>query len=177
MYPTVEYVVYVVEQSAGASGWIVASSILSVVIAAAALFFSIKHIRDERKHKILTTKPKVIIQITSPELKKPGLRLSLVNCGLGPAIINRIEYSVNKKPIESDVIAELARVILADEDGAFFYNKPAKEQHLAPQESYTIVDTDCDIYQAHEVKTRISEQLDIRITYSSIYGEQFTTEL
>src|SRR5690606_40439109 len=140
---------------AGASGWIVASSILSVVIAAAALFFSIKHIRDERKHKILTTKPKVIIQITSPELKKPGLRLSLVNCGLGPAIINRIEYSVNKKPIKSDDIAELARAILADEDGAFFYNKPFRQQQLPPQERYTIVDTDCHTDHAHSATTGI----------------------
>lgn len=177
MYPTVEYVVYVFEQSAGTSAWTVVTSIASVMIAALAMIFSVQHIKDERKHKILTTRPKIIIQITSPEPNQRGLTLSIVNCGLGPAIINRIEYAIDGNPIEDNVHVRLGTLMRKDVRQDFLYNKPANEQHLAPQENYPLVYLDCDMYQANDVKVRLSQRLDIQIAYSSIYGDKFLTEL
>ena len=176
MYPSVEYVVYVIEHSAGQSPAMSFISAMSVIVALCALYFSVQHIRDERKHKILMVQPKVIIQIDSPLPGKRGLTLSIVNCGLGPAILNKIEYSINERLIQ-DPFVRLSLLMKYDTDQTFIFNSPAKEQYIAPQQVYPLAQSDCDMHQAETVKNRMREALDIRITYSSIYGEQFVTAL
>src|SRR5690606_10262232 len=111
MYPTVEYVVYVIEQPTGQSELIIWSSMLSVAIATAALFFSIKHIRDERKHKVLTTRPRLIFELSNPTQRNPTLTLSIVNCGLGPAIIKKISASIRNQHELTNPIVDLGHYL------------------------------------------------------------------
>lgn len=174
MYPTVEYVVYVIEQSAGTSAILIWPPLVSIGIAAAALYFSIKHIKDERNHKILTTKPRLIFELSNPTQRDPTLTLSITNCGLGPAIIKNISASIRDQHELSNPIVDLGHYLTNKLHVNASVNTPAKEQHIAPNRNYTLITISGDFGTVMSIKGKLSRNCDISVKYESIYGEEFT---
>lgn len=155
------------------------TAMASTTIACFALFISVWHGAETRKHNKFSVTPSVGLTLDMRrEAKKIGIFIS--SDGLGPAIVGDVVISVGKKQhdlnSQNGVMGALTHLRI---------NEPwiqwrwiEKGSYLPKGKTVFLIQADrgrIDSLQEARLKIAIS-QMKVRIKYSSIYGEGFQEE-
>jgi hypothetical protein len=142
----------------------------TAIIAVAALGVAVYEGRSTRKHNRLSVVPR--LAITHHLLGSKGrLGISVLNTGLGPAIIERCDIMVDGERVNSWEDACRALDLMEPSLG---YDDITPGS-ISPNERRWLlsIGADSDTTQRIKVLSKALQRLHVGITYSSIYGENF----
>jgi hypothetical protein len=149
-------------------------SIVSSLIGASALGLAVWQGYLTRKHNRLTVKPNIRIDrnySTNP------LELSILNTGLGPAIISSIQVTVDNIVIVAprvQVLNDALRKIWCNQKNLRFHIY-FDDEYICAGENHFLVSWQSPNSQESTVFIDQLQRLSIVVAYKSIYGEHFKT--
>lgn len=170
-----EYLIYVFTPEDSTSPyWSIGTSIASVVIAMTALLFTWLQTKKTDKHNRLMVTPH-ISSITHIDNDNGIIMLHLENNGIGPAIIKDFSIEIDGKIISSgDEVEEALKLLLNDLPIDKWGHETLTRNSFLPAgkkiELATIVSIE---HTPEEIIKKIDQRANVRINYTSIYGEPF----
>lgn len=155
----------------------------ATIIALCALFFTAYQVYATRRHNKLTFRPHLTTFEHRNKLENKAIQfiITLMNNGLGPALIKKYELFQDSKLLDikhsKDVEPILKKVLGRNYINQSFtklgnnYSMPAKEKVNIFEISFSIKDEDED--EINEIEAKLS-RFDLVIEYESIYGEKMS---
>ncbi|NKI16243.1 hypothetical protein HCU74_02300 [Spongiibacter sp. KMU-166] len=154
----------------------IATAFFSVLIALVALGLAIYEGHSNRKHNRLSLKPSLVMETSTTNIP-PTINATIVNAGLGPAVIKNIQFFYHGTELVGDIEYELKAAIsnilenflvestLVSLMTSGYVFRASSENNLIrikvlPHES-TCIDN----------MKELLDIIDIRIEYQSFYGE------
>jgi hypothetical protein len=154
----------------------IATAIASTVIALAAVTIAVYEGRSNRKHNRLSLKPALVME-TSTKNSPPTISATIVNAGLGPAVIQKMQFFNQGGELVGDLEYELKSTIskllenFVVESNLVSVMTPG--YILRPSSENCLVEIRISPAESTCVEN-LKELLDIvavRIEYQSFYGE------
>lgn len=171
-----EYLIYVFTSEESISPyWSIGTSIASVVIAMTAVAFTWFQIQKVDKHNRLMVTPH-IASITVIDKDSFKTSLYLENNGIGPAIIKDFSIEVDGKAINfGDEVEEALKLLLEDLPVEKWGHESITRNSFLPAggkiDLVTIISKEIP---TEELINKIDSRANVRIDYTSIYGEPYT---
>ncbi len=147
-------------------------SISAIIIAIASIFISVWQGLETRKHNRLSVRPNLEIHFTA---SNEGFGYSLINTGLGPAMItkrNIIIEGIKGQDLRINEIPELLDI----NDLTFSYGPTDQGASILAGEKRDLI-----LFKLNSEETRfrnllneVPEKLIFRIEYRSMYGEKLS---
>lgn len=154
----------------------------SAAIAALALFVSVHSAWETRQHSRLSVRPR-LTTFTSKDAKRYGdevvtsVAVLLSNSGLGPAVIKDYQFLLDGEAIKIDNTAELVerlqRELRVDVPGGSTTITNLRKGH-AVRAGEDVTVAIFAVRNPPESFDQDFKRLQIRVTYESMYGEQWT---
>ena len=181
MTEKLEYVTYIIPAAENvltpyANFFTIATSIASVAIAILAFCATKNQNKKHEEHNKLMTRPS-LNDSTFIDNERSTYAFSIINKGLGPAIIKSAEIYVSGELIISDdPLEEAIKTIITDKPVlGYGHETVAIGSYISPSEEVEMatIQTAPD-FSPETLKTIINESVYIIIIYESIYGESFS---
>jgi hypothetical protein len=148
---------------------------VSVVIALAALGVSVWEGVENRRHSRLSVRP--LLRIDCMGMRQPPISITLINSGVGPAIVKSFEVRVDGKPVDSSNLhpmdEALIKVGLTAEK--YIYFTPWLDEAISPGERLEILkfpNAEIPLATANHIRA-VLPRLRVHVRYCSIYEQHF----
>lgn len=137
--------------------------------------FTLWQVIVTRKHHKLSVKPKLVTWL-STSLDKGCFSVSLLNNGLGPAVINAFEVQVDNKSIKGEgeePISKALNIIFPNQQYSARNEYITKGYYLGAKERITITRVQFNNFQLSEIQFKHAlKRAKLIIDYESLYGEK-----
>ncbi|MDF2182208.1 hypothetical protein [Neptuniibacter sp. CAU 1671] len=154
----------------------IATAIGSTIIAMTALAVAIYEGRSNRKHNRLSMKPAIVLE-TSSESSPPTINVSIVNAGLGPAEITKVQFFKHGKELSGDLEYELKLAIsnilekIMVETTTVSVMNPGYILRSSAENCVAKIKLSPTEPTCIENLTELLGVIDMRVEYQSFYGE------
>ena len=152
--------------------WII--DIATVLIATCALVATFWQILTTRRHNKLSVKPLLAFDRHYSHSRDANLGLHVLNCGVGPAVIESTSVVCGSKDMTATTVDEMFAILRKYEIGGpvrYYWYAPGDVIPANKNQHYITVLPDALSHP--EEFTRFLNDIEIVIEYSSIYGERF----
>ena len=150
-------------------------SICSIFVACLALFVTVRHGKETRRHNRLSLRPHLVFEIDS-RVDSGGLIISLHNHGVGPAFLKGVEYSLDGKQYEITKLDDWNPILQA-----LSISSKASVIVLDPHAAIPSNDVkeilNFDVMVSREEAREEIRRLDIKLIYESAYEEKSVVTL
>jgi hypothetical protein len=151
----------------------------ALVVAVCALAVTTSQLRAARRHNQLSVQPHLVVTAERFfEGPKARFVVKMRNNGLGPAVVVNYEALHNGKPVntrEFEEVMETVKALVGRHPMNCNYHHLAKGDAYAKDQEVTLLSVELPMFLG-DVGSKLLEpleQLSTRITYRSMYGEQF----
>jgi hypothetical protein len=172
MSQSIDYIIYGVQAQKDWSDWLV--PILSAVPAFIALWFTFRQNSLSKKHNKLMVKPH-LDDLTHEDIHSFQYKYSIVNNGIGPAIIVDIKVTVDGALIDSKKdLPDIVKILFPNmTDEQFGHHSIAVGSYLSPGKNISMLTINCASKAIlMEVKYGIRNRARLVIVYESVYGDK-----
>jgi hypothetical protein len=152
--------------------WII--DLATVLIATCALVATFWQILTTRRHNKLSVKPLLTFDRHYSRSKDVNVGLHVLNCGVGPAIIESTSVVCGPKDMRATTVDELFEILQKyGIDGPVRYYWYSPGDVIPPNKDQHYITLLRDAGSRPENFTKFLDDIEIVIEYSSIYGERF----
>jgi hypothetical protein len=154
-------------------------ALAATVISICSFVVSVQEVRATRRHNRHSVRPALQLWLYTNQIDPKGIKL--VNCGLGPAIMTKITFSIDDQVPESwkeSVVTAMRKRLPYQTTAITFHVPPHK--HVIPvgynAYLFRLVEESESIHQSFE--ELIMKRMTLEIHYESFYGgENFVAKL
>jgi len=160
-------------------------SICAVVIAVGALTVSIQQMRYERRHNMLSVRPRLQFETESLGSTEK-FQLKLRNCGIGPAVITHMNVSIDGNTLQQDdplldflALIKAGEIVGGGEQFTCYTKYATGEIALLPGNEILLLELgrnekigDEELEAIHRRLIPQLKRLNIKIDYQSMYGKE-----
>ncbi|QXH99161.1 hypothetical protein HV782_021765 [Pseudomonas monsensis] len=172
MSQSIDYIFYGIQAQKDWSDWFI--PIMSAVPAFIALWFTYRQNSLTKKHNRLMVKPH-LDDLTHEDIHGFQYKYSIVNNGVGPAIIADVKVTIDGAVIDSKKdLPDIVRVLFPDiADEQFGHHSIAVGSYLSPGKDISVLTINCASKAILlEVKNGIRDRARLVINYESVYGDK-----
>lgn len=172
MSQSIDYVIYGIQAQKDWSDWLV--PIISAVPAFIALWFTFKQNGLSKKHNRLMVKPH-LDDLVHEDIHKFQYRYSILNNGIGPAVIVDIKISIDGVLIDSEIdLPGILKIVFPDMvDEQFGHESIAVGSYLSPGKKISMLTINCASKEILlEVKEELYSRARLVVVYQSVYGDK-----